>query len=271
DSMFFSCLRNYIILILLSLFLVSCVIRSHQTFPGYIEGEYTYISSEASGTLVNLQVKRGENVSKGEPLYQLDLEPEASALSAAKSRVDELKVQLDLAEVQYQRQLALIQTSATSKVAYDIAAAAYHARKNQYDEAQAQFLQAEWRYSQKNISSPVSGMVFDTFFRVGENVGLHQPVLAILVPENIKVLFYIPEAQLSSIHIGQTIYFSCDGCRGKTKSVISYISPEAEYTPPVIYSKDTRTKLVYMVRADMLPDVAKNFHPGQPVDVYLHE
>ena len=119
------------------------------------------------------------------------------------------------------------------------------------------------------MHAPVSGQVIDTYFRVGEKVPLDQPVLAILAPENIKVLFYIPEMQLSQIKLGQTIEFTCDSCHNRTAAKISYISPTAEYAPPIIYSKDSREKLIYLVRADMPKDIAQKFHPGQPIDVYL--
>jgi HlyD family secretion protein len=264
-------IKKYLIVFSLILSILGCENNRNKSFPGYIEGEYTYVASSVSGALVELNVKRGEQVKKGDPLYLLEPQPEEGALNAAKARVAELEVQLALSAVQFERQVELYQTHATSKVAYDIAEAAYHARQNQYHEAKAQVAQAEWAWEQKKMVSPVTGLVFDTFFRVGEKVGAHQPVVAILAPENIRVLFYIPEPKLSQIKIGQAIYFTCDGCKEKTKATISYISPEAEYTPPVIYSKDTRDKLVYLVRADMPATVAQNFHPGQPVDIFLHE
>lgn len=251
-------------------FLFGCS-QDKKTLSGYIEGEYTYVASGISGTLIELPVSRGQHVVKGTLLYRLDPQPEEAALNAAKARVSELQVQLALDAVQFQRQAELYQTHATSKVAYDISEAAFHARQNQYLEAKEALSQADWAWNQKTMVSPVTGEVFDTFFRIGEKVGINQPVLAILAPENIKVLFYLPEPLLSSVHVGQKIYFTCDGCKGKTDATISYISPEAEYTPPVIYSKDTRDKLVYLVRADMPAQVATQFNPGQPVDISLHE
>lgn len=74
---------------------------------------------------------------------------------------------------------------------------------------------------------------------------------------------------LSTLKLNQKITFGCDSCKHRTEAFISYISPEAEYTPPVIYSKDSREKLVYLIRADMPEEIAKQFHPGQPIDVYL--
>jgi HlyD family secretion protein len=50
---------------------------------------------------------------------------------------------------------------------------------------------------------------------------------------------------------------------------VSYISPHAEYTPPVIYSQESRSKLVFMIEAVFDPGTSVNLHPGQPVDVHL--
>ena len=58
-----------------------------------------------------------------------------------------------------------------------------------------------------------------------------------------------------------------DGVRDPFIGKVSYISPHAEYTPPVIYSKESRNKLVFMVEAVFDPATAAKLHPGQPVDV----
>ncbi|MBA3753426.1 MAG: secretion protein HlyD, partial [Nitrospira sp.] len=60
---------------------------------------------------------------------------------------------------------------------------------------------------------------------------------------------------------------SVDSVREPFIGTVSYISPKAEYTPPVIYSQESRAKLVFMVEAVFAPDVAAGLHPGQPVDV----
>lgn len=263
---------RYYRLLLLSLFCLfffTACGRS-QPLPGYIEGEYTYISSGVGGALIQLSTMRGKQVKQGDLLYLLDPEPDLGYLNAAKSRLLELEVQLGLSNIQFERQAALYQEHAVSRVAFDEALADYQTKQNQILELKANIVVAEWATNQKTMRAPVSGEVFDTFYRLGERVTANNPVLAILAPENIHVLFYIPEPRLSQIRIGQTIAFGCDGCHGKTRAKITYISPEAEYTPPVIYSKDSRAILVYLVRADMPPLKAVHFHPGQPVDIYLH-
>lgn len=61
----------------------------------------------------------------------------------------------------------------------------------------------------------------------------------------------------------------CDGCAAPIAATISFIASQAEYTPPVIYSKENRAKLVYLVEARPRPEDAVRLHPGQPLDVQL--
>lgn len=124
-----------------------------------------------------------------------------------------------------------------------------------------------WQLAQKTQTAPKAGEIFDTFYRVGEFVPAGQAVTAILTPNNIKIIFFVPEPQLSKIKLQQTISFTCDGCSAPQTASISYISPTAEYTPPVIYSRSARAKLVYRVEARPPINDATKYHPGQPIDV----
>jgi HlyD family secretion protein len=135
--------------------------------------------------------------------------------------------------------------------------------------AKADVRQAQWALHQKTGDAPISALVFDTYYRVGEYVPAGQPIVSLLAPQNIELIFFIPEPLLSVISLGQIVQFGCDSCKEKTPAAISFISSEAEYTPPVIYSKAARDKLVYRVEAKIAPDLAVHFHTGQPVDVYL--
>lgn len=124
-----------------------------------------------------------------------------------------------------------------------------------------------WQLAQKTQKAPKSGEIFDTFYRVGEFVPAGQSVTALLMPNDIKVIFFIPEPQLSQIKVQQKMSFTCDGCSEPQTATISYISPTAEYTPPVIYSRSARAKLVYRVEALTPIQDATKYHPGQPIDV----
>ena len=107
------------------------------------------------------------------------------------------------------------------------------------------------------------GRVEDVFFQQGEWAPANQPILSLLPDSRIKVRFFVPEQDLSAYSVGQTVRFSCDGCRKGLSARIAYISPRPEFTPPVIYSREARDRLVYLVEAQ--PSARLN--PGQPVDV----
>ncbi|MDC8786612.1 HlyD family secretion protein [Roseateles koreensis] len=128
--------------------------------------------------------------------------------------------------------------------------------------------QSQWRLSQTRQSAPEAGVIQDVFYRPGEWVAAGQPVLALLPPARRKARFYVPEAQLGRLALKQAVRLSCDGCGAPIAAQISFISAQAEYTPPVIYSNEQRAKLVFMVEARpvQLQD-AERLHPGQPMDV----
>jgi HlyD family secretion protein len=133
--------------------------------------------------------------------------------------------------------------------------------------ARAALEQAEWKLRQKAVTALRSGLVFDTLYREGEWVPAGSPVVRMLPPENVKVRFFVPEPFLGTFSLGQQVILHCDGCPADIPAKVSYISTECEYTPPVIYSNETRSKLVFMIEAHPSPDKAPALHPGQPVDV----
>lgn len=135
--------------------------------------------------------------------------------------------------------------------------------------AEADVKQAEWALLQKSVRAPTNGQIFDTLYYVGEFVNAGTPVVVLLPPNKIKVIFYVAETVVSKVKVNDTVVLSCDGCKQNYNAVIRFISPEAEFTPPVIFSKDSRDKLVYRIEA--YPDLkdAAQLHPGQPVDVRL--
>jgi HlyD family secretion protein len=132
--------------------------------------------------------------------------------------------------------------------------------------AQAALAQAALRLEQKSVAAPVSGMVQDTFFVEGEWVPAGRPVVSILPPGNVKARFYVPETVLSSLQAGRELEIRCDGCPAPLAAKVSFVSTQAEYTPPVLYSKESRAKLLFLVEARL---EGASLRPGQPVDVRL--
>ena len=113
--------------------------------------------------------------------------------------------------------------------------------------------------------APTDARVQQVFFRQGEWAPAGQPVLALLPDGRIKVRFFVPERSVTLYRPGGTVRFGCDGCPGLRNARISWVSATAEFTPPVLYARGSRDRLVFMVEAT--PEDPTALHPGLPVDV----
>jgi HlyD family secretion protein len=132
---------------------------------------------------------------------------------------------------------------------------------------EATLTRSEWDLTQKRQTAPAAGLVFDTLYRAGEWIAAGRPVVVLLPPQNIKVRTFVSQALIAAIHQGDKVQVTVDGRKAPVSGTVTFISPQAEYTPPVIYSQESRQKLVYMVELAFDPATALQLHPGQPVDV----
>lgn len=235
--------------------LTSCSSHHHLRLLGYIEGEYVYLSSPVSGRLIQLAVHRGESVTTNQLAYQLDPQPDLAHLKSAQT--DLIYTQKMLA-----RNDELKKTHAVGEATVDLA-------RQQYDSALQKVTEYSWAIAQKTVRIPENGFVQDTLFEENEFVPAGKPVIQFLPPSNRILVFFVPERQLSLIRHGQKIVFTCDHCPKPISATINYISSQAQYTPPVIYSRESREKLVYWVEAKIDPVVVNTTHPGQPVEVTI--
>jgi HlyD family secretion protein len=216
-------------------------------------------------------------------------------LAALKARLEQVKSALSLAEKELARQQKLFATGAVSAQSLDrrlserdqqlqlknsleaeLKTAALGARTDQQSAAKANvkaleaaLARAEWELAQKSRKAPESALVFDTLYRSGEWVPPGRPVVSLLPPGGIKGRFYLPEGKLASVKIGSPMQVTVDGGKEAISAKVSFISPRPEYTPPVIYSRENRSKLAYLIEVTFPPEKAVNLHPGQPVDIRL--
>jgi HlyD family secretion protein len=158
----------------------------------------------------------------------------------------------------------------------DLETARLPARSDQIDAAaanvralEAALAKSEWDLAQKRQAALQASLVFDTLFREGEWVPAGKPVVVLLPPPNIKVRAFVPETRIGAVKVGQEVRVFVDGIKDPFAGRVAFISPQAEYTPPVIYSQESRSKLVFMIEARFDPRIAAKLHPGQPVDVEL--
>jgi HlyD family secretion protein len=176
----------------------------------------------------------------------------------APARLDDARATAQTAQAQVTA--ARRQRDAATLGARDDQVRAAEARVNQ---AHAGLSGAAARLADLSPVAPSAARVEDVFYQQGEWAGANQPVVSLLPYDRIKVRFYVPEQALSAYRPGGVVRFSCDGCAKGLTARIVFISPRPEFTPPVIYSREARDRLVYLVEAR--PSVRLN--PGQPVDV----
>lgn len=190
--------------------------------------------------------RKRELVAKGF-ISRAQLDEAQATLAQAQARVRELSSMVEVAR---------LPARADERAAADA----------QVEAARQALRQSVWREQQKEQSAPADAQVADTFFRPGEFVAAGQPVVALLPPGNLKARFYVPEAQLSEVALGQNVLLQCDGC-APIAARVTHIATRPEYTPPVIYSNSQRSKLVFMAEAVPAPDDATRLRPGQPLEV----
>jgi HlyD family secretion protein len=135
--------------------------------------------------------------------------------------------------------------------------------------AEAELAKRQWDLDQKRQAATADAPVFDTLYREGEWVDAGKPVVALLPPANVKVRAFVPEPRIGSIRVGAAATVRVDGVAQAAQGTVAFVSPRAEYTPPVIYSTESRSKFVFLVEIRFAPDVAATLHPGQPVDVRI--
>jgi HlyD family secretion protein len=287
---------------------------------GYVEGEYLLLAAPVAATLQTLQVRRGESVAAGAPLFALDPTKAAAdcaralaALAEARARLADLgkgkrpeelaviratqaqtEAELELARLRLAREEPLVRRAVSPidrldearaevrrlearqrELAAELAVAALPARADAIRAAEAAVAQAEAELARARATlaelapvAPAAAFVEDTFYEPGEWVEANRPVVSLLPFGALKLRFFVPEAVVGSLELGQEVRFACDGCPEGQRARISFIARRAEYTPPVIYSVGSRQKLVFLVEARPLGEVAR-LHPGQPVDVTL--
>jgi HlyD family secretion protein len=132
---------------------------------------------------------------------------------------------------------------------------------------EAALAKADWNLAQKRQAAPQAGLVFDTLYEPGELVAAGRPIISLLPPEKVKVRAFVPEGRVGAVHPGDTVRVSVDGMGAPIEGRVAFISPQSEFTPPVIYSQESRGKLVFLIEIRFAPAVAAKLHPGQPVDV----
>jgi len=255
---------------------------------------FTLEHAAESAALAEARAKADRSEAALDDLLKAKRPPELEALKAQR---DQAEAAFRLATITYERDLKQLQSKAVSQATVDADKAAMDQARGKLAEAEAALAagrlsigrddairaaqaevtaskaaleQAQWRLDQKSVVAPAAAFVFDTLYRPGEYIPAGQPVVSLLPPENIKVRFFVPEKDLSSIKPGMKVMVRINGDKEERAAKINYISPRAEFSPPQLYNRDNRERLLFMIEASPLSS-PEAFHPGQPVDVFVEE
>ncbi|MET0923054.1 MAG: efflux RND transporter periplasmic adaptor subunit, partial [Xanthobacteraceae bacterium] len=245
--------RRITLVLALALALTGCDNGKAPTYQGWIEAELIFVGPDEQGRIETLNVREGDQVALRAPLFTLD-----SDLQQADVAMQEAAVKN--AQTAYDRARELLRTQVGTQKAFDDAEAALRT-------AQARLNSAQTRLARRKVASPVSGSVQQIYYRAGELVPAGKPIVALLPPGNLKVRFFVNEATLPKLKIGEPVTVGCDGCAPGIVAKISFIARTSEFTPPVIYSLEERSKLVFLIEAR--PERPELLRVGQPVSVSL--
>ena len=232
---------------------------SQATLKDYKKGarpqELSVIEAQLSQTLANAQnaatqLNRNTQLYHANALSKEDFDTSTALAKSSAAKVKELQESLSVAKL--------------AKRSDQIAA-----QENRIQQLKSAVAQAQWKMDEKSLKSHDNALVFDTLYREGEFVPMGGVVVRLLPPKNIKIRFFVPQKITERLHIGQNITIVSRSDGKNLSAHVTYISTEAEYTPPIIYSNETKEKLIYMIEA--YPDItdAPQLHPGQPVEVSL--
>ena len=218
-----------------------------------------------------------------------------SEIQTIQAQLEQAKASLILSGFELERQKKLITANVTSRRDFDVAQANYDGDRQQVAELeatlqtarlgsredqitaaqdnllaqQAALARADWNLSQKKQFAQEAALVNDTLYREGDWVPEGNPVVVLLPPKNVKVRAFVAQEMIGRVRLGSSAKILVDGVRVPFPGKVTFISPRAEFTPPVIFSRQMREKFVFMIELSVDPETAMKLHPGQPVDVQL--
>jgi HlyD family secretion protein len=238
-------------LVAVALAFVGCDHPTEGVYQGWVEADLVFVGPDETGRVETLSVREGDTVAAGAPLFTLDADLQ-------QADVQQNQATLANARQAFERAQQLLKSGSGTQKAFDDAQAALR-------EIEARLNSAQTRLARRKVFSPAAGTIQQVYYRPGEMVAASRPVVSLLPPGNMKIRFFVPEAELPKFSYGETIRVSCDGCAHDITARISFIAKSAEFTPPVIYSLEERAKLVFLIEART--DNPEKLRVGQPVSV----
>jgi HlyD family secretion protein len=271
---------------LLIMALAACTNKENKSDAyGNFEAEPVLVSSEATGKLLWFNVDQGQQIDSGIVVGIIDtvqvilskqqLSAQTEAVSAKKSSIQAqvavFEEQIKNLKVNETRIREMLKDGASTQKQLDDVTGQIAVVEKQIASTNTQFTSVEKEIdiiaSQKKlldeqyrrcfIASPLSGTILETYARQGEITAVGKTLFKVANMNELTLKVYVDGSLLPSIKQGQQVQVIIDKNQKENQSLtgeVSWISPEAEFTPKIIQTKEERVKLVYAVKIKVKND-----------------
>jgi HlyD family secretion protein len=277
---------------------IGCSERHAEGFAGSgtLEATEVTVAAQTPGQILRLARDEGDAVAAGDTLARIDVEKLVLQRRQMLASIDEIQANrgplaeaviqarenLENLEKSYRRIAGLFEKGTATQQQYDDASTRYRLAQSQLESAKSQekLLGAREETVRASIAvldrqihdgaviSPLSGILVEKYVEPGELVPVNGAICKIADTKRYWLKIYAGERDLGRFTVGETVTVRVDAYDTDLTGVVSWVSPEAEFTPKNIETRDARAELVYAVKVSIEepPSVLKI---GMPAEVYL--
>lgn len=235
---------------------------------GTVERTLVELTAPVSESIVALDATRGQRVSAGQVLIQLDKTYALAELARAEAGVAAARTAVAVAEQDYARAVKLRRTSVTSQQQLERAELSQDEARARLREAEAYGAAAQKRIRDLDIVSPVNGVVDQLAFDQGERVPAGAVLAVVLADGNPWVRVWVPETSYVRVLPDTPAEIRIDGIDRVLQGAVLDVARESEFTPHYALTERDRVHLVYETRVELL-DAPPNLRPGMPAQVRI--
>jgi HlyD family secretion protein len=263
---------------------------------GTLEATEVTVGSLVAGTILQLTKEEGEPVKTGELLATIDVEKlvlQKAQLEASRSEIEASRIAADAAieqaadnydnvQTRFKRIKELHSKGSATQQQYDDISTQQNVARSQLTAAKAQIPLLDAKRSQVEatmavlerqikdgtIVSPIDGQVVEKYVEPGEIAIQGGALYKLADLVNLWIKIYVAETDMDKFNLGQDVLVRVDASPEPFAGKVSWVSPEAEFTPKNVQTKKARAELVYAVKV-LLKNKNDVLKIGMPAEVYL--
>jgi HlyD family secretion protein len=249
---------NFIVIsITAGVFIFSCISKNNNKISasGTIEIIETNVSSKNNDEVKLLFVSEGDNVKEGQVIAEINHSILDLQLIQAKSNYQNAEINLKRVQELFASGNIPLKDKDDAENRYTVAKSSYEIIKKQIEDC--------------SIKAPMNGIITNKYAEKGEFVTVGSPIYSISKTDPVNLTIYITEIELGKVKTGMIAKIKIDSFPKRIfPGKVIYISPDAEFTPKNIQTKDERVKQVYGVKIE-LSNPEGILKPGMPADAVI--